>query len=72
MSENEMVSTKKASQVTKLPESELRKGWKQGRYPALEIGSGRGARLRWNIGLLEEAIREQMLNAQVARQESKI
>lgn len=52
-----MVGTQAASNYTGLSEYELRRGYKEGRYPALEIGGGR---LRWNLEELEAAIRKQM------------
>ena len=55
------VNTKKASQATGLTEYELRIGFKQGRYPALEIGRGNRRRsLRWDLDVLQEALRRQM------------
>lgn len=55
------VSTKKAAQETGLTEYELRIGFKQGRYPALEIGRGdRRRSLRWDLDVLGEALRRQM------------
>ena len=54
-------TTKKASEVTGLSEYELRRGWKAGIYPALLIGSGdQRRRLRWNLEMLEAAIKRQM------------
>lgn len=61
-----LVSTKDASIDVKLSEYELRIGFKQGRYPAIEIGQGeRAKRLRWDLDLLREAIRKNMLETQV-------
>lgn len=58
-----LVSTKVAAKAVKLSEYELRTGYKQGKYPALEIGFGtRAKRLRWDIKLLKEAIDEIMRN----------
>lgn len=55
------VNTKKAAQETGLSEYELRIGFKQGRYPALEIGRGNRRRsLRWDLDVLQEALRRQM------------
>ena len=55
------VNTKKAAKATNLSENELRNGFKQGRYPALEIGRGdRRRSLRWDLDLLNEALRKQM------------
>lgn len=56
-----LVTTKQAAKATGLSEYELRRGWKQGIYPALLIGRGdQRRRLRWNLEALEEAIRAQM------------
>lgn len=55
------VSTKGAAQATGLSEFELRQGFKQGRYPALEVGRGNRRRfLRWDLDVLQEALRRQM------------
>lgn len=55
------VNTKKAAQETGLSEYELRIGFKQGRYPALEIGKGNRRRsLRWDLDVLQEALHRQM------------
>ena len=69
MNENRLFSTKETAKKFRMSEYELRKGWKEGRFPAYEIGSGRGTRLRWNLNLLEMAIMEQMQNAQASRRE---
>ena len=59
------ISTKKAAQATNLSEYELRLGFKQGRYPALEIGRGdRRRSLRWDLDVLQEALRRQMSEQQ--------
>lgn len=59
------VNTKKAAQSTGLTEYELRLGFKQGRYPALEIGRGdRRRSLRWDLDVLQEALRRQMSEQQ--------
>jgi hypothetical protein len=56
-----LVPTKTAAEVTGLSIYELRRGFKEGIYPAIEIGRGdRKRRLRWNLDLLGEAIAEQM------------
>lgn len=62
MTTNRLCSTEEASRETGLSKYELRLGWKQGRYPALAIGSrdARQVRLRWNIPLLVAAIRKNM------------
>ena len=55
------VNTKKAAQAMNLSEYELRAGFKEGRYPALEIGRGNRRRsLRWDLDVLQEALRKQM------------
>lgn len=60
-----LVNTKKAAQERGLSEYELRLGFKQGRYPALEIGRGNRRRsLRWDLDMLDEALRKQMTERQ--------
>ena len=55
------VNTKLAAHETGLTEYELRTGFKQGRYPALEIGRGNRRRsLRWDLDVLQETLRRQM------------
>ncbi|MBP3428563.1 MAG: hypothetical protein J6M47_09925 [Clostridia bacterium] len=55
------VTTKAAAQATGLSEFELRSGFKQGRYPALEVGRGDRRRcLRWDLDVLQQALRQQM------------
>lgn len=55
------VNTKRAAQETGLSEYELRTGFKQGRYPALEIGRGdRRRSLRWDLDILRDSLRRQM------------
>lgn len=57
-----LLTTAEAAAATGLSQYELRKGQKQGRYPALEIGvmDGRACRLRWNLDMLSAAIEKQM------------
>ena len=56
------MSTEKASEATGLSCFELRRGFKQGIYPALLIGTGgKRPRLRWRLDLLEAAIESEML-----------
>lgn len=63
-----LATTKQAAKATGLSEWELRAGWKQGRYPAIEIGQGeRARRLRWNLDLLQQAITDQMVSNQEQR-----
>ena len=59
-----LLTTKEAAQETGLSEYELRLGWKQGRYPALAVGSCESSfrRLRWNLPILMNAIEKQMQN----------
>ena len=58
-----LVTTKVAARETGLSEYELRMGFRQGRYPAIEIGRGtRAKRLRWNLDFLRAAIRRDMVN----------
>lgn len=59
------VNTKRAAQETGLTEYELRLGFKQGRYPALEIGRGNRRRsLRWDLEVLCDSLRRQMTEQQ--------
>ena len=56
-----LVTTAKAAANTGLSEWELRRGFKEGIYPAILIGRGKRARrLRWDLDLLHEAIRRRM------------
>ncbi len=56
-----LVTTKQAAKATGLSEYELRRGWKEGKYPALVIGRGdERRRLRWNLEALQAAIMVQM------------
>lgn len=59
---NRLLTTKEASLATGLSEYELRLGAKQGRYPVLWIGSESSyyRRMRWNLEILQEALRRQM------------
>ena len=52
-----LVNTKKAAEQTGLSQYELRRGFRQGRYPAIVIGSGEERRtLRWNVELLQRVL----------------
>jgi len=56
-----LATTEQASASTGLSAWELRRGFRAGWYPALEIGRGeRARRLRWDLDLLQEAIRQRM------------
>lgn len=56
-----LVTTAQASAATGLSEWELRRGYREGIYPAILIGRGESQRrLRWDIELLQETIRERM------------
>lgn len=56
-----LINTKQAAELTGLSEYELRHGFKQGLYPALEIGRGsRRKSLRWDLEILQQAIRDAM------------
>ena len=58
---NRLATTKEASAYCGLSECELRRGFKEGIYPAILIGRGeRARRLRWDLDLLHEAIRRRM------------
>lgn|GEM_PF-2654290 len=56
-----LICTKKAAELTGLSAYELRHGFKQGLYPALEVGRGsRRKSLRWDPDILQQAIRDAM------------
>ena len=55
-----LLSTDEAAAMFGLSAWELRRGFKAGIYPALEIGAGDKKRLRWRADLLEEAILRQI------------
>ena len=56
-----LVSTAIASKHTGLSQYELRRGYKQGRYPAIVIGEGEERmRLRWNLDTLDACIQDIM------------
>lgn len=56
-----LINTKQAAELTGLSEYELRHGFKQGLYPALEVGRGsRRKSLRWDPDILQQAIRDAM------------
>lgn len=56
-----LINTRQAAELTGLSEYELRYGFKQGLYPALEVGRGsRRKSLRWDPDILQQAIRDAM------------
>lgn len=56
-----LVPTKKAAEITGLSAYELRRGFLEGKYPALVIGRGdQRKRLRWNLEALHAAIMAEM------------
>lgn len=56
-----LINTRQAAELTGLSEYELRYGFKQGLYPALEVGRGsRRKSLRWDPEVLQQAIRDAM------------
>lgn len=62
-----LVNTKRASQFSGLTEYELRIGYKEGRYPALEIGRGeRRKSLRWDLDLLQVTLHDRMKSDRAA------
>lgn len=66
-----LMNTKQAAKATGLSAYELRRGYKLGLYPAIEIGmSSKNKRLRWNMKMLEEAIFRNMEQAARERAES--
>lgn len=55
------VGTEEAARAVGLSEYELRLGFREGKYPALEIGRGSRRRaLRWDLDVLRAALEEQM------------
>lgn len=65
---SKFVNTQEAAQMTGLSEYELRAGFKQGRYPALEIGRGSRRRsLRWDLDVLRAALEAQMFSERDGR-----
>lgn len=61
-----LISTKQAAELTGLSAYELRHGFRQGLYPALEVGRGsRRKSLRWDPDILQQAIRDAMHMRQV-------
>ena len=54
-----LLTTKEASQIFGLSEYELRRGFKAGIYPAIQIGSGsqKYRKIKWRYDLLEEALK---------------
>ena len=62
------MNTEEAARAVGLSEYELRMGYKEGRYPALEIGRGSRRRaLRWDVDVLRAALEEQMRAPREAR-----
>lgn len=56
-----LVTTKQAAKATGLSEYELRRGFLEGKYPALVIGRGdQRRRLRWDLDALQAAILARM------------
>ena len=54
-----LLTTREASQMFGLSEYELRRGYKEGIYPAIEIGGGeKWRKLRWRSDLLEETLKK--------------
>ncbi len=52
-----LLTTKEASEIFGLSEFELRRGFRAGIYPAIQVGSGEKFRkIKWRYDLLEEAI----------------
>ena len=54
-----LLSTKEASQIFGLSEYELRRGFKVGIYPGIQIGRGgqKYRKIKWRYDLLEEALK---------------
>lgn len=52
---------------------ELMRGYKTGKYPAILIGNGgRGSKLLWDLDLLEDAIKREMMKDQQERLKATI
>lgn len=61
-----LVSTKKAAELTGLSQYELRRGFRQGRYPAIVIGSGDERKtLRWNVELLQKVLFQDCMKSEI-------
>ena len=59
------VNTREAARQTGLSEYELRHGFKEGRYPALEVGRGdRRRSLRWDVTVLKATLEARMTQGQ--------
>lgn len=56
-----------AASIPGMTEHTLRMGYKQGIFPALQLGHGRGAKLLWDLDMLQAAIQQQMLDVQEQR-----
>lgn len=64
-----LVTTREAARITGLSAYELRIGFKQGRYPALEIGRGdRRKTLKWDIDVLNQHLSRQMNQSHMSNQ----
>ncbi len=62
------VNTREAARETGLSEYTLRQGFKQGLFPALEIGRGSRRRsLRWDLDVLQSRLQERMLSERDGR-----
>ncbi|MDO5377327.1 MAG: hypothetical protein Q4G52_03235, partial [Clostridia bacterium] len=62
------VNTREAARETGLSEYTLRQGFKQGRFPALEVGRGSRRRwLRWGLDVLESWLEERILSERDGR-----
>ena len=60
---NRLLTTEQASAAVGLSAWELRRGFKAGDYPAIQIGRGdRARRLRWDLDALEMSIRQRMVD----------
>ncbi len=55
-----LLTTKEASQIFGLSEYELRRGFKAGIYPAIQIGNGsqKYKKIKWRYDLLEETLKK--------------
>ncbi len=65
---NVLTTDQVLKEIPWLTRYELIRGFKEGIYPAIQIGKGgRGSKLRWDLDLLQEAIKRKMLDDQAGR-----
>ncbi len=52
-----LLTTKEASEKFGLSQFELRRGFKEGKYPAIKLGNGGWGKIKWRADLLEETLK---------------